>query len=94
MNISEKVFEIVRKNVSMNAEKSNSICLTSRLTDDLGMDSLSTVEAVMALEDAFSIQIAEDDANSFSTVEDVILYVTSKVQEDKTLQEDKTSVDA
>jgi len=46
--------------------------------DDLGADSLDTVELVMALEDEFDIEIPDEEAEKLKKVQDVIDYVTSK----------------
>ncbi len=46
--------------------------------DDLGADSLDTVELVMALEDEFDIEIPDEEAEKLKKVKDVIDYVTSK----------------
>jgi acyl carrier protein len=46
--------------------------------DDLGADSLDTVELVMALEDEFDIEIPDEEAEKLKKVQDVINYVTSK----------------
>jgi acyl carrier protein len=47
--------------------------------DDLGADSLDRVELVMALEDEFSIEIPDEDAEKLNKVSDVITYVQAKV---------------
>ena len=47
--------------------------------DDLGADSLDTVELVMALEEEFGIEIPDDDAEKIITVQNVIEYIDSKV---------------
>jgi acyl carrier protein len=46
--------------------------------DDLGADSLDTVELVMALEENFGIEIPDEDANGLKTVGDAIKYIESK----------------
>jgi acyl carrier protein len=47
--------------------------------DDLGADSLDTVEMVMEIEDAFDIEVPDEDAEKMATVGDAINYVKSKV---------------
>ena len=47
-------------------------------TDDLGADSLDTVEIVMQFENAFNIQIPDEDAEAIQTVGKAIQYITSK----------------
>ncbi len=49
-------------------------------TNDLGADSLDTVELVMEFEKAFNLQIPDEDAEKISTVGDAIKYLTSKAQ--------------
>jgi acyl carrier protein len=47
-------------------------------TNDLGADSLDTVELVMEFEKAFNLQIPDEDAEKISTVGDAVKYITSK----------------
>jgi len=47
--------------------------------DDLGADSLDTVELVMALEEEFGIEIPDEDAEKLLTIEDVINYIEAKL---------------
>jgi acyl carrier protein len=47
--------------------------------DDLGADSLDTVELVMALEEEFGIEIPDEDAENISTVQDAINYIDQHV---------------
>lgn len=49
--------------------------------DDLGADSLDTVEMVMEIEDEFGIEVPDEDAEKMGTVGDAINYVKSKVAE-------------
>jgi len=46
-------------------------------TNDLGADSLDTVELVMALEEEFDLEIADEDAENIATVNDAIEYINS-----------------
>ena len=48
--------------------------------DDLGADSLDTVELIMAFEEEFDIEIPDEDAQKIKTVKDVIEYIESKQQ--------------
>ena len=50
--------------------------------EDLGADSLDTVELTMSLEDEFGIEIPDEDAEKVKTVKDVIEYVDSKVEKE------------
>ena len=47
----------------------------SSFQDDLEADSLDVVEIVMAIEDAFEIEIADEDAESMKTVKDAVVYI-------------------
>jgi acyl carrier protein len=44
--------------------------------DDLGADSLDTVELVMALEEEFEVEISDEDAEKIQTVQDAVDYIT------------------
>lgn len=48
--------------------------------DDLGADSLDTVEMVMAFEEEFSIEIPDEDAEKIRTVKDAVDYITKKAK--------------
>ena len=48
---------------------------TASFVDDLGADSLDTVELVMAFEEAFEIEIPDEDAEKIRTVQDAITYI-------------------
>jgi acyl carrier protein len=50
----------------------------ARFVEDLGADSLETVELIMGLEDKFGITIADEDAEQIRTVQAAVDYVTSK----------------
>ena len=53
--------------------------LEASFRDDLGADSLDVVELVMELEDAFDMEISDEDAEKIATVGDAIAYIESKV---------------
>ncbi len=59
----------------------NEIKLESSFVDDLGADSLDVVELVMALEEEFEVEIPDEDAEKVGTVNDVVKYVSSKIEE-------------
>jgi acyl carrier protein len=54
---------------------SDTISLSSKLRDDIGADSLDSVEIVMAVEDKFNIQFKESDAESMVTVGDLVTFI-------------------
>ena len=49
----------------------------SSFVDDLGADSLDTVELVMALEEEFELEIADEEAEKISTVQEAVNYINS-----------------
>jgi len=52
----------------------------SLFTDDLGADFLDTVKLIMVLEDEFSIEISDEDAEKMVRVSDLIKYIESKIK--------------
>ena len=73
-NIEQRVRKIVAEQLGVNeAEIKNE----SSFTQDLGADSLDTVELVMALEDEFECDIPEEDAEKIASVQQAIDYVTA-----------------
>jgi len=73
-SIQEKVYEIIERKLSVNPEQ---ITPEASFTDDLGADSLDTVELVMDLEEVFNITIPEEDQEKLRTVQDAIDYLES-----------------
>ncbi len=78
-SVTEKNPEIVEKVKQIIAEQlgvdENEITPSSSFVDDLGADSLDTVELVMALEEAFDVEISDEDAEKIRTVQDAIDYI-------------------
>jgi acyl carrier protein len=68
----EKVKSLISQNIGVGTEE---IAPDSSFIDDLGADSLDIVELVMNFEDAFSIEIPDEDAEKISTVQDAIDYI-------------------
>lgn len=73
-SIEEKVADIIVEQLSVNAEQVNP---DAKFIEDLGADSLDTVELVMAFEEEFSIEVPDEEAEKLQTVGDVIRYVES-----------------
>lgn len=73
-----KIFEDVKKvivdQLGVNPEE---VTKEASFVDDLGADSLDTVELVMALEEAFDMEIPDEDAEKIKTVGDTINYIMS-----------------
>lgn len=72
MSIEAKVKEIIVEQLGVDA---NQVTDKASFVDDLGADSLDTVELVMALEEKFDIEIPDEDAEKISTVGDAIEYL-------------------
>ncbi len=75
MAVEEKIKEIVSKQLGVDIEKVTS---EASFMDDLGADSLDTVELVMAFEEAFNIEIPDDDAEKIIKIQDAINYIKEK----------------
>tara|TARA_Y100001936_G_scaffold61113_1_gene60182 strand:- start:372 stop:608 length:237 start_codon:yes stop_codon:yes gene_type:complete len=74
-DISERVIAIVIEHLGVEKDK---ITENSSFIDDLGADSLDTVELVMAFEEEFSIEIPDDAAETITTVKDAIGFIESQ----------------
>ena len=72
MGIEERVKKIVSDQLGKDVEEIQS---DSSFVDDLGADSLDTVELVMALEEEFDLEIADEDAEKISTVNEAVSYI-------------------
>jgi acyl carrier protein len=74
----DEIFEKVKKIVADHLEVNESeIKAESHYVDDLGADSLDTVELVMALEEEFDTEIPDEDAEKILTVQDTVDYIRS-----------------
>jgi acyl carrier protein len=76
-SIQEQVYEIIQRKLSVNAEQ---ITPEASFTEDLGADSLDTVELVMDLEEQFNITIPEEDQEKLRTVQDAIDYLEAHLE--------------
>ncbi|MBU5590848.1 acyl carrier protein [Clostridium sp. MSJ-4] len=74
----EKIKAIIADKLSVDEDV---ITMESSFIEDLGADSLDIVELVMALEDEFDLEIADEDAEKISTVGDVVEYIRQNVEE-------------
>jgi acyl carrier protein len=77
MNITEKINEAIIDKLGV---EESQITLEASFIDDLGADSLDTVELIMALEEEFDLEIPDEDAESLTTVKAVIDYITDKTK--------------
>ncbi len=71
-SIEEIVKGIITKQMDVSKEK---VTLETSFVNDLGADSLDTVELVMEFEDAFNINIPDEDAETIQTVGDAVKYI-------------------
>ena len=71
----EKVKKIVMEHLGI---EENKISLDSKFIDDLGADSLDTVELVMAFEEQFGIEIPDDAAETILTVQNAVDFINNK----------------
>lgn len=73
--IEERVVDIVVQQLGVDKTK---ITLQSSFVDDLGADSLDTVELVMALEEEFETEIPDDEAEKIRTIQEAIDYIKER----------------
>ena len=74
-NTLEKITEIIIDKLGVDKSK---ITLKAKFIDDLGADSLDTVELIMQFEEEFEIEIPDDDAEKILSVEQAITYIDNK----------------
>jgi len=77
MGVAEKVKKIISEQLNV---KEDEITENSSFVDDLGADSLDTVELVMAFEEEFGIEIPDEDAEKIRMVKDAVKYIEEKTQ--------------
>ena len=73
-NIEERVIKMVAEQLGV---KEEDVKLTSSFVEDLGADSLDTVELIMALEEEFDAEIPDEEAEKIATVTDAITYINA-----------------
>lgn len=74
-DIAAKVKEIIVENLGVTPEQ---VTPEASFIEDLGADSLDTVELVMALEEEFNIQIPDEEAEKITTVQQAVDYIIKK----------------
>jgi acyl carrier protein len=75
-SVEEKVKSIIVDQLGVNEAE---VTGSASFVDDLGADSLDTIELVMAFEEAFGIEIPDEDAEKIKTVQNAIEYIESHV---------------
>lgn len=74
-SIQDRVKEIIVEQLGVNADQ---VTPEAKFIEDLGADSLDTVELVMAFEEEFGAEIPDEDAEKLQTVGDVIKYIEDR----------------
>ena len=72
MSVEERVKKIIVEQLGVNADEVNA---ESAFVEDLGADSLDTVELVMAFEEEFDLEIPDEDAEKIANVGDAVKYI-------------------
>lgn len=75
MAVEDKIKLIIAEQLGV---KSEEVTPEASFIDDLGADSLDTVELIMALEEEFGVEIPDEDAEKMMKVEDAIKYINEK----------------
>jgi acyl carrier protein len=76
MTIESKAIDLIKKV----CEKSEEAIINATAWDELGFDSLQTVELILQIEDVFDIVIDEDDAENIKNYNDLLTYLKGKIQ--------------
>ena len=77
-SIEQRVKDIIVEQLGVEEDE---VSAEASFIDDLGADSLDTVELVMAFEEEFNIEIPDEDAEGISTVQEAIDYIKANVKE-------------
>lgn len=78
--IRDKVQSIIAQQLGVHLDQ---VTLTASFANELGADSLDTVELVMAIEEEFSIDIPDEDAEKISNLEQVIDFIQNSIEKRK-----------
>ena len=79
-SIAERVKQIIVEQLGVDEAE---VTPSASFVDDLGADSLDTVELVMAFEEAFEIEIPDEDAEKIRTVQDAVSYIEQNTKAKK-----------
>ncbi|MHB0969325.1 MAG: acyl carrier protein [Thermoanaerobaculia bacterium] len=72
MSVEERVKSIIVEQLGVDAEE---VTAEASFVDDLGADSLDTVELIMAFEEEFGVEISDEDAEKIRRVKDAVEYI-------------------
>jgi acyl carrier protein len=76
-SVLERVKKIVIEQLGVDDDQ---VTPNASFTDDLGADSLDTVELVMALEQEFNLEIPDEDAEKITNIEEAVKYIQEKLE--------------
>jgi acyl carrier protein len=79
-NVAERVQAIIVEQLGVDEKE---VTESASFIDDLGADSLDTVELVMAFEEEFDLEIPDEDAEEITTVRDAVTYIEEKLSKEK-----------
>ena len=77
MSDAEKIKEIIREELGIKEKDKAQVTDDASLVDDLGADSLSVMELMIAFDDEFGVEVPEEDYDKLITVGDIVKYITS-----------------
>ena len=77
MSVENKVKEIIVEQLGVTPDE---VINEASFVEDLGADSLDTVELVMAFEEEFGIEISDEDAEKIKTVQDAVSYIDERAK--------------
>ena len=78
-SIEERVKEMIVEQLGVNPEQ---VTPKAKFIEDLGADSLDTVELVMAFEEEFNVEVPDEEAEKLQTVGEVVRYIEEHVEEE------------
>jgi len=76
VSVEEKIKNIIVEKLSVEPDE---VVMAASFVDDLGADSLDLVELIMAMEEAFDMEISDDQAEKLQTVQDAMNYIKEHV---------------
>jgi acyl carrier protein len=75
----QEIFTAVREHLTERGIEAGEVSMNSNLSDDLGLDSLDTVELTLALEQTYSIEIPDSELEDLTTVGDAVSLIEKKL---------------